>query len=78
MYLSFCLIYQNSLYLFNLKLVNVSYIRLGLTYLNRITLPGETVPLQGQLAVLSRENDREMMELFACLDNRKNHVKSCT
>jgi hydroxymethylbilane synthase len=46
-------------------------IRLGLTHLNRIRLPGETVPFQGQLAILGREDDAEMMELFACIDSRK-------
>lgn len=46
-------------------------IRLGLTRLNRIRLPGETVPLQGQLAVLAREKDREMKVLFESIDSRK-------
>lgn len=42
-------------------------IRLGLTHLNRLILPGPTTPLQGQLAVLAREEDQEMQELFQCL-----------
>lgn len=46
-------------------------IRLGLTHLNRLTLPGETAEGQGQLAVIAREDNKEMKELFACLDTRK-------
>ncbi|MBB63894.1 MAG: hydroxymethylbilane synthase [Waddliaceae bacterium] len=51
-------------------IAEAALIRLGLTHLNRFTLPGETVPLQGQLAVLMRENDEEIRELFRCLDVR--------
>jgi porphobilinogen deaminase len=43
-------------------------IRLGLTDLNRIILPGETIEGQGQLAVLARQFDEEMQTIFACLD----------
>lgn len=46
-------------------------IRLGLTHLNRIRLPGDTTPFQGRLAVLCREDDEEMFKLFRCLDNYK-------
>lgn len=46
-------------------------IRLGLTHLNRIRLPGDTVEGQGQLAVLARQDDKEMADLFSCLDVRK-------
>lgn len=46
-------------------------IRLGLTHLNRVRLPGPTVPYQGQLAILARIKDREMQRLFACLDSRE-------
>lgn len=45
-------------------------IRLGLTHLNRVKLPGETVRYQGQLAVMARDTDVEMFDLFACLDSR--------
>jgi hydroxymethylbilane synthase len=45
-------------------------IRLGLTDLNRIILPGETIEGQGQLAVLARQFDEEMQTIFACLDVR--------
>lgn len=45
-------------------------IRLGLTHLNRIRLPGITTQHQGQLAILAREDDQEMQKLFKCLDSR--------
>jgi hydroxymethylbilane synthase len=45
-------------------------IRLELTHLNRIRLPGKTVEGQGQLAILAREEDKEMENLFSCLDSR--------
>lgn len=47
-------------------------IRLGLTHLNRIKLPGRTTPFQGQLAIVIRIEDREMGDLFACLESRGN------
>lgn len=46
-------------------------IRLGLTHLNRITIPDCTTPYQGQLAVLAREDDAEIFTLFEKLDMRK-------
>ena len=46
-------------------------IRLGLTHLNRVILPGETVLNQGKLAIVAKQNDREMQEFFACIDSRK-------
>ncbi len=46
-------------------------IRLNLTHLNRIRLPGPTAEGQGQLAVVGRANDQEMHALFACLDVRQ-------
>ncbi len=45
-------------------------IRLGLVHLNRIRLPGDTAHLQGQLAIIARDNDVAMKELFKCLDSR--------
>ncbi len=45
-------------------------IRLGLTHLNRIRLPGTTTEGQGQLAILSRKDDHAMKTLFSCLDIR--------
>lgn len=46
-------------------------IRLGLTHLNRIRLPGLTAEGQGQLAVVGREEDQDIRALFACLDVRE-------
>lgn len=46
-------------------------IRLGLTHLNRIRLPGQTAEGQGQLAIVAREEDVEIQTLFSCLDSRK-------
>jgi hydroxymethylbilane synthase len=46
-------------------------IRLDLTSLNRVQLPGDTTPLQGQLAVIVREDDQEMRMLFSCIDSRQ-------
>lgn len=43
-------------------------IRLKLTHLNRVRLPGETVEGQGRLAILAREQDDAMKMLFSCLD----------
>lgn len=48
-------------------------IRLGLTSLNRMRLPGKTAEGQGQLAIIAKENDREMQQLFSCMDTRKHH-----
>lgn len=45
-------------------------IRLKLTHLNRITLPGETTPLQGQLAIVARAKDTEMKSIFSLIDSR--------
>lgn len=52
-------------------LAEAALIRLKLTHLNRIRLPGPTVPLQGQLAVVVRKEDSEMMSLFAAIDTSK-------
>lgn len=57
-------------YIDGVVLAEAALIRLGLTHLNRFTLPGETVPFQGQLAVISRSDDEEMKSLFACIDCR--------
>ncbi|MDP1881028.1 MAG: hydroxymethylbilane synthase [Parachlamydiaceae bacterium] len=53
-----------------LVVAEAALIRLNLTHLNRMTLPGLTTTGQGQLAILSRENDLEMKHLFICLDCR--------
>ncbi len=45
-------------------------IRLSLTHLNRIKLPGKTAPLQGKLAITVGQNDLEMIDLFSHIDIR--------
>lgn len=45
-------------------------IRLGLTHLNRIRLPGPTAEGQGQLAVVGHVEDQELRAIFAPLDVR--------
>lgn len=52
-------------------IAEAALIRLNLTHRNRIRLNGQTLPLQGRLAIVAREEDREMAELFSCLDSRK-------
>lgn len=54
-----------------LVVAEAAIIRLGLTGLNRITLPGPTVEGQGQLAVIARKDDDEMRQLFASIDCRQ-------
>jgi hydroxymethylbilane synthase len=46
-------------------------IRLQLTHLNRIFLPGETVAGQGQLAVVCRSDDTEMQRILRSIDSRR-------
>lgn len=46
-------------------------IRLGLTHLNRVRLPGETAQYQGQLAIVGRKHDHHLKALFKCLDVRE-------
>jgi hydroxymethylbilane synthase len=45
-------------------IAEAALIRLGLTHLHRIRLPGETVPYQGRLAILAREGDEQIRALF--------------
>lgn len=45
-------------------------IRLQLQHLNKMRLEGQTTPLQGQLAIVVRKEDRELLELFSILDIR--------
>lgn len=52
-------------------IAEAALIRLGLTHLNRLRLPGNTVPFQGQLAIVALEGDEEMQKLFSVLDVRK-------
>jgi hydroxymethylbilane synthase len=51
-------------------IAEAALIRLSLTHLNRVKLPGETAQYQGQLAVMARENDSEMQTLFSALDTK--------
>lgn len=51
-------------------IAEAALIRLKLTHLNRIKLPGVSTPYQGQLAILARSGDQEMVDLFASLDVR--------
>jgi len=44
-------------------------IRLKLEHLNRVKLEYETTPLQGRLAIIARDDDIEMKELFSCIDS---------
>lgn len=53
-------------------IAEAALIRLKLTSRNRIPLPGERAALQGQLAIIAREDDREVLELFRCIDVRNN------
>lgn len=46
-------------------------IRLGLTHVTRVALPGETVPLQGRLAILARDDDAPMHELFEVIHHAR-------
>jgi hydroxymethylbilane synthase len=52
-------------------IAEAALIRLGITHLNRISLPGPTTPLQGQLAVVIHKDDKEMEELFSSIDSRQ-------
>lgn len=56
---------------FGVVIAEAALIRLKLTHLNRVRLPGSTVPMQGQLAIVARADDQEMESLFAPLDSRK-------
>lgn len=53
-------------------IAEAALIRLQLTHLNRIILPGTTVEGQGQLAVTARAGDEAMRALLACIDSRWN------
>ncbi len=45
-------------------------IRLDLTHLNRVRIPGDTVPLQGKIAIIARSDNKEMKALFKFIDSR--------
>ncbi len=51
-------------------MAEAALIRLKLTHRSRIPLPGECAAMQGQLAVLARAGDQEMIDLFRSIDTR--------
>jgi hydroxymethylbilane synthase len=61
-----------------LMIAEAALIRLGKEALNRIPLPIPAAPLQGQLAVIGREGDDEMVKLFTSIDSRYNPEKKMT
>ncbi len=48
-------------------IAEAALIRLGLTHLSRLRLPGPSTPLQGRLAIIARVGDAQMEALFAPL-----------
>ena len=57
-------------------IAEAALIRLGLTHLTRVRLPGETTPLQGKLAFIIREDDHELLSLLSIVSEKaiKNEV----
>jgi len=51
-------------------IAEAALVRLGLTHVKRLYIPGETTPLQGQLAIVAREGDEVMAKLFRAVDTR--------
>ncbi len=51
-------------------IAEAALLRLGLTHLKRMYLDS-TTPLQGQLAIVAKEEDTTMQELFSCIDVRR-------
>jgi hydroxymethylbilane synthase len=51
-------------------IAEAALIRLQLTHLSRLKLPGPTTPYQGQLAIIARTDNLEMRDLFRSLDTR--------
>lgn len=52
-------------------IAHAALIRLGLTHLNLISIPGPTADLQGQLAIVVRSDAPAMLKLFSCIDVRQ-------
>ncbi len=48
-------------------IAEAALIRLGLMHRRRMSIPGETAPMQGRLAVIALDTDHEMEELFRCI-----------
>lgn len=57
-----------------LVIAEAALIRLNLTHLKRMRLEGETATHQGRLAILAREDDSEMIDLFKKIDVRQKKV----
>ena len=55
-------------------IATAALIRLQLTHLNYVILPGKTVPHQGQLAIVVRAVDTNLFELFKVLDEDQQKV----
>jgi len=51
-------------------IAEAALIRLRLLHRHRLALTGATAPLQGRLAIVAREEDLAMQQLFSCLDVR--------
>jgi hydroxymethylbilane synthase len=51
-------------------LAEAALVRLDLTHLNRIRIPGETACYQGQLAITALKEDHEMHSLFNCINTQ--------
>jgi len=56
-----------------LVLAEAALLRLELKR-ERLVLKGNTAPYQGRLAIIAREGDKEIEELFRCLDTRRTLV----
>ncbi len=52
-------------------IAKVALMRLNLMHLNHLDLEIKTSPLQGSLAILAREGDKEMEKLFSSIDSRR-------
>lgn len=52
-------------------IAEAALIRLGIRHLYRLRLPGKAAPLQGQLAILAQDGDREMAQIFHAIDSRR-------
>lgn len=55
-------------------MAEAALIRLGLQARKRVRLPCEPAPLQGRLAIVAREEDSEMKQLFRCLHHEENSL----
>jgi hydroxymethylbilane synthase len=56
-------------------IAEAALIRLKLTHLNRVKLPGPTAEFQGQLAIVVHEDDLELQTILSCIDSRTKAIK---